>query len=444
MEEPVVSSRADCHCLPLSVNNTESTSECNPGDYIIENGVLKFLTTEDFIETIDFLNCGDGASIYEWENNIPIETPGKIYAEFMSNFCSDNSLSDADLDQLLIEYDGQINYEWVSDEEINISPIFETHERFRNMNGYFMIGDKIEGEVGNYRIVVYDGNWQKLNVLISNPNFPQDSTLYDGDSTLVVTDRHIGFGDPCCDNTNEDEQFYNAGDDDRRLTIGYLWLDISNYDQNTKMAVPMISTRRTGELRRKNIVGRWTRCVNRHWDEKLKVDWWVVPTTTIVNSQVGGGKLVNSNNSSITSWGCDYSLSKNFRSGQIGPFEERPNPIACVFDISYDVEIWTGECAAQETTFTVECSNYPPPVCKECPAGWIYDSSYRRCKTDIYEYCVIEYIWRGGLYYRDDNEQCNYGGVFNGVDCYLGHLPAGWEDDGIIDDGCIYLRPHCK
>ncbi len=364
----------------------------------------------------------------------------------MNHFCSNDSLYDEDLNQLLLQYDGKINYEWISDEKIKIEPLFFTHERFRNMDGYFMIGDKIEAEIENYRIEIYNGNWQKLNTLTSNPNFPQDSTLYDADSTIFVTDRAIGFGNPCCDNSNEDEQFYNAGDEERRLQIGYVWADMSDWNPATGMAIPIVATRRTGDLRKKNWLGRWTSCHRRHWEEDFRVDWWVVPTTTIENERIRG-KLVNRNNSAITWWGCEYGLSRNFNSSQIGPYGERPDRIACVFDISYEVEIWTGDCASQETTFAVECSNWPPPVCQECPDGWIYNKSYRRCEKNdpIEPYdCIVQFIWNGGLYYHSHNGQCLFGGTPSGTHCYIGHLPAGWYNDAYIDDGCVYIKPRCN
>ncbi len=65
IEESVIISRTD-ECSPAFNNNTETAAECSPGDYIVENGVLKFLSTEDFLETLNFLNCADGNAIYQW------------------------------------------------------------------------------------------------------------------------------------------------------------------------------------------------------------------------------------------------------------------------------------------------------------------------------------------------------------------------------------------
>ena len=442
-----VSYKTSENCSGASIEKSGLVnSNCFPGEYNIENGVLKFLNREEFLQTLDFLECADGATVKNWRYNIPIITALEVYENFMGNFCSSDSLSNETLDSLILEYDGEVNIEWSSENEIEVTPKYYSYSIFRNMDGYFMIGDQIEAEVGNTRISVFNGDWQNLNQLTSNSGFSQDTTLYQGDSTLVVYPRWPDFGDICCDNFNEGQQIYNFNEDKKRHRIRYTWADISLHEKTNAgyFVTPILKFEIRAWLWRENRWGNW-RNHDRHWKVDVTVKWSVVPTSAIETDNLCC-TIFRVDNPGVPLWWWQVlPIERRWRSPRIGPYEEMADRVVCPFEISYESEVWAGDFTEMENSQTIECSgNILPPSCKTCPDGWPYSEFHRACRGD----CIPNsFVWNNIMYYHYVGGipgNCPYGGFDNGASCDLGFFPIGWKDNGYEDDDCFFIKPRCE
>ncbi len=429
---------SDESCLSGLAVEGVSTNECSPGMYSVENGVLKFLNSAEFLKTIDFLSCADSNTKNSWLNNLPITSAHDVYEEFMDHFC-DESITSEQLDSLLTDYEGKIRYNWIDEADIEIEPLYNTYSRFRNMNGHFLIGSQIESEVQSVRISVFEEDWEKLQQIISTPGFPTDSVSYEGDTTFVIfRESSVNYGPPqCCPNKNH-EFFHYPPADRRRLESSYTWVDESRVFRNSGgwFADPILSFSIKANLRKRNDLGIWS-CHKRHFKFHSVIDWWVVPTGKIEKEDLHYG-VENS------AWTCRVSgLVGKFTSSRIGPFESRPEKIVCAYKIDHTTHIHEELSSPPEQSFTISCFELNRQICKICPPGYYWDKL--NCYSHICAYKT--FIWNNGYYYHPypfgpGGDPCPLGGTFNGSHCGVGSVPAGWEGEAFIYNDCFYVRPH--
>ena len=145
---------------------TDQVESCIPGTMSIMNGYIKFNSFDDFIQTVEFLGCANSDEYENWKNQISFETVSDRFKDFLDEINCDNSLSESDIDDILSSYNGFIQKVVNDSGEAEYSPIYNSYKSFRNIQGIFLIGDRIEAEFEGARISILNGDWQYPNVRI--------------------------------------------------------------------------------------------------------------------------------------------------------------------------------------------------------------------------------------------------------------------------------------
>jgi len=436
IDEEIQIRSSDTTCLSGIVTEESLPAvDCFPGNYFIENGILTFENHEEFLKTINFLGCADDNVKESWITNISIETPYKKYNEVLTLICGD--LEIIEIETILDQHSNHIIYSWDDESELIIRPIYSTYQYFRNMNGYFKIGDNIDAEVNDNRIVVLDGGFSKLQeVLVETNNF-QDTILNFQDTSVVIF-RDIKYADPtCCPNSQEEQFFYE--NNERRLTSRLIWNDVSMpFLENDKYFIdPILMANMFSELEKRGTF-RW-KAHRRHFRFRTEIDWFVVPTGTSETDGVSYGVRNNSWTSIVSGM---VPLSP-FTSNRIGPYDEVPEQIICVYRTEQTTRIYEDLSQAPEQTFTMTCEEIRnPQICQICPDnyGWEWRPSEAAC---ISKWCPADFVWEGGIFYHQINGGCPFGGTPSGTACYVGHVPNGWENEVFVRDHCVYAEGRC-
>ena len=438
-EDEIQIRSSDSTCL-AGVDAAENSliTDCYPGEYFIDNGILTFINNDEFIKTIDFLGCADNDLKESWLANIPIETPYKKYNQVLSLLCDD--LETDEVETLLNQHSSDILYSWDDESEIIIYPLYSTYPYFRNMGGYFKIGNKIDVQINNNRLVVFNGGFPKLHEILTETNSLQDSIFNNIDTSFVIIRSPYCGTAECCPNTNKENFFYGP-DNRRRLTSEYTWTDASE-PLSRFIWLPVLDFQMSAELRKRNDFGRWSKH-RRHFRFNTKIDWWVVPTKKTEKENVS---YIVSNNA-WTHIVAGSVPGSPFRSDPIGLAGSQENcQIVCVSAVEHTVYIYEDLDQSPEQTFTMTCEQKDPRLCRICPDGWEWDADNEACSIGTCAPNTNTFIWNGGMYYHYINGvqgNCSAGGVDNGAACYLGHLPSGWHEEGLIIDDCFYAEGRC-
>jgi hypothetical protein len=413
-------------------DGNDSIFNCSPGDYVIYENMVRFLSEEDYLQTVDYFNCASTDEVNAWLDNIPIVTSYEVYQEFLSQLC--DSISQSELDSLLLEYNGEIIVEEPEQDLLLVYPLHRTLPFFRNMDGKFYIKDKLEAEIDKVRITVFEGGESKLNQIISTPGYPMDTVSYDGDSLFVIN-REIYYGPiKCCPNVQTDLFYWDNGN--KRLEFQWRWADVSNPIEN-KIFDPIIQIGMSAEVKkRNNFWGTWN-CHKRHLNFTYDVDWWVVPTREDYHNSTFyevNGKVYT----------CRVSGDiKMFRGNSIGPYSSIPKKIVCVNNIEHTANIFESLDFPPEETFTQSCTQKDPRICNICPPGFTFDNA--NCKWNTA--CAPNgFVYQNGYYYSlppGETDCSEWGGTWDSANCVLGWVPAGWEGEGFYYNNCYYVTPHC-
>lgn len=426
-------------CISGIVPSQESSSgTCEMGSFSISDGAIKFTDFESFMQTINFLSCTDENGVSQWNNQVTITTVSKEFSEFMRQLCDEN-LTDLELENIYNNY-SNIAQEQDGD-YTHYRHTISTFSNFRNTEGIFLIGDRIESEWKNTRISIFDGDWSKLETIKADPNYPQNFEVYMEDPEILIL-RMPEYQIICCDNNNRGTHYYESNN--KRISSSYDWVDASMWDidGNDYYVTPMIEFKLQTHSEKKTFWG-W-RCHRRHWDYQLDMDIHVFHLPNIV--EVSQGYIVNDN-----AWTCKVGSQNNDNArgnmiqvaARSGPYPKPWFPVLCPYDIVFEINIYPTfddmENNNPEQTQTLECHEHAPlAICQECPPGYTFDNW--SCYSGICAPGV--YIYQNEFFYPDDNGACNYGGFYNNVNCYLGWFPDPGFSYFVYED-CIYAVPQC-
>jgi hypothetical protein len=158
-----VTERSQPDSIPIIV-----PSECVPGNIVIESGVMRFITFQDFIQTLHFLNCANEDDKEAWRNSFPLMTSEKHYLEFKNAFCGDNELTDEQIEALITAYEGKVKVVREEGSAIHFDYFTDGYPEFENLDGIFRIENSIEKITPTHRITITDGDWDKLEAALNS------------------------------------------------------------------------------------------------------------------------------------------------------------------------------------------------------------------------------------------------------------------------------------
>lgn len=261
-----------------------------------------------------------------------------------------------------------------------------------------------------------------------------DTVPYE-DDTLFVINREIGYGDPdCCPKKRSDVFYYDNSS--KRLRFEWTWADASNFNpDNTINPILQLAMRAKVE-KRNDFWGNWN-CHRRHMTFNIDVDWWVVPTRDVYHKNLPYTVRGNV-------YTCRVSGSLGLSRGvTIGPYNSRPKIVVCVYHIEHTANIFESLDLPPEETFVQSCTETDARICNICPSGFTFDGANCRWNTA----CAPNgFVYQNGFYYSlppGQTDCSEWGGTWDGANCYLGWIPSGWSGEGFYYNGCYYVRPHC-
>ncbi|MBK8243426.1 MAG: hypothetical protein IPK88_08370 [Saprospiraceae bacterium] len=442
-----LTSRINTSCWNITQSDSAIAGTFQPGTYTISNSCIRFTNQDEFNKTELFLNHATASEVESWYNSLSILTSEKAYLDFMDQYNCNDSITIYEINGLLSAFGNTIRYNWINQEEISISPKFITYSAFRNMDGNFMIGDQIEAESDGVRITIFDGNWSKLAQIRNTPGFPSDTVSYEGDTAFIIdpilTSR-ISCEYECCPNNISSTDYYGPSNR-RRLKVELVWTNVTSYrllnNPRRYYATPKINLRLNKlELDKKDDFGFWS-CFKQHFKFNLRCDWYIGATNT--------SKLEHSNENLIVkdnAWTCKVNGDlKTFASSEIGPFEVNPEVFICPYRINFTTSIFDIIDQPPVASFSTGClKDNNPCICYICPSGYNFDS--RNCFSTV---CAKSpFIWNNGFYYKSypngpNGGVCPYGGTFDGLNCYIGPVPSGYEGKSFVYNNCYYVVPKC-
>ena len=382
--------------------------------------MIKFQDFDSFINTIDFFNCANATQIDNWFQQISIQTIEKEYRAFMTQIQSEDHTDEETLN-LIDQYNGRINGSLI-DSTWTFGKNYSTYTEFRNLDGVYLIGERIEAEFENTRISIFDGDFSKLDAMRNDPNFIQNISNYESDPEIVIL-RHPDYGDPiCCDRRNEDRDYYD--NDDKRITSSYSWTDVSMFENVTGgfICFPIIRLSIKHESERRGAFWFWD-CHNRNWDHSVEMPSHIFPPINDTQTLQRSWITVWANNPQERYWGCEVDYDLDIRGSSYGPFESTWFPVLCPFEIEYTTDLLGNPSNPPEYSHTLSCEEHPPlGICTECPNGYTYSNATGNC---VFLCVPGAFIYQNVRYYPSINGACPFGGTLNNS----GACDLGWHTD---------------
>lgn len=133
------------------------------------------------------MNCASQADYDSWRSQIQIMTVAKQKEQFVSQLV--NGMTDDEIDDALLDYVGQIERNTSDDGFTSFETNFFSHTQFRNLEGVFLIGDRILAEYKDARISIMNGDWSVLDEIKNDAEFPENYQSYT-DLENVLIERH--------------------------------------------------------------------------------------------------------------------------------------------------------------------------------------------------------------------------------------------------------------
>lgn len=230
-----------------NINDIPMFVQCQPGTLNVENGILRFPTFEDYIQTLDFLNCADSIAIENWRNSFDLMTLEKYFLNFRNELMSVEGLDDSTFYGLLEEYDGKIKILEGQDNEYYFDYLVSSLPEFLNLDGVFRIGSTIEKHTDSLNITITDGDWNKLQQAILS----KQSDLEEG---ILVFPRQDDF--TCCPGNDMKETHEFGGRYVNQLTW---WSNLSTWRRvgQEYWVLPYFRYRSTQEAFKRGAFNRW-------------------------------------------------------------------------------------------------------------------------------------------------------------------------------------------
>ncbi len=438
-QELVVRSTQSLYAIPDIERPAISLASCVPGVFSIEDNMIKFQNIDEYLKTIEFMNCASATDLENFKSSIPIPTVESEFSEFLGRITEGDT--EANIEGYIAEYNGLVKDELNEEGLVSYTTKYETNLSFRNTEGVFMIGNRIMAEYKGTRISILDGDWNKLSVIQNDPEYPDSYGQYI-DNPEIIIQRHILITpESCCDQSNNGTHVYDSGD--KRIVASYRFTNESIWRENPINSgnwfyIPMVNWKIDVMSQKKGFAGIGWERHRRHWRFRNNSHYLILPNAggqgLYQSLSVNLGVVGNAWTSHVRSTdGVTYTLG-----GPRGPVLNPSGGVICAQDIEYTYELYEDLSGPIDEDYTLVC-HQNREECDICPDGWIFNSL--ACYSGICE--VGAFVYNGNMWYPAKNGICHQGGTYNAATdhCFLGTVPGF---GGLFEwDNCFYAEANC-
>lgn len=283
-----------CSNEDLNENNFSSptieTRSRSLGVYTVENGRVKFNTTEEFMNTIKYLQNATEVELNTFRNSISIETPAKSYMAF-SNAIDDENLTKEELDSIEQQYASKLKITLNGEGEKEVNLKFDIDPEFINLNGEYQVGQTIIKQVGTKLVSITKPS-------LVAPSSVDEYTTTNEASGVYVTETVMAAPTGCCPTGAKNELNYNDGKK-KKVIASYDFKNLSSVHDlygGWKLVFPRLQVIAEGtHKKRKCFIFCW-------WsDEKtsIKHDWYANFSHTVPGLHLPNPYTINSSESRL-------------------------------------------------------------------------------------------------------------------------------------------------
>jgi hypothetical protein len=254
-----------------SILQNDLVSNRTHGSYEVSNGRLKFLSIDDYQETVEFLSDASQTQLDSFRNSFSIVTPAKAMLQFSEAICCDNSISSAQMDSIESVYSTQIKIVVNGDGDKIVSLLFDANPEFMNLNGEFQIGTTIIKQIGAKLVSITKTN-------LVDPSALNNTVVSDASTGVFVTDTPLFPPAMCCPSSDSKETHYDDGSR-KKVVANYAFLNATKFfqdpfDPRLTLVIPELQVVANGKHeRRKRFVFSWWGCHKTGMSHDWEVDF---------------------------------------------------------------------------------------------------------------------------------------------------------------------------